>query len=64
MKIINIVLDVLTCFFTVTTLLYFNFVVSPSKWLWLDILTAIAIVWVLVEVFYKSYLYDQLEDNK
>jgi hypothetical protein len=59
------VIDTVVCASLTTVLVYYNHVIDPSKWQWLNILVSIAITWTMVEVFIKSYLYDQLkEDNK
>jgi len=59
------VIDTLACAVLTTILVYWNHNIAPSKWQLLNILGSIAITWTMVEVFIKSYLYDQLkEDNK
>lgn len=57
------VIDTLTCAVLTTILVYWNHNITPSKWQWLDILVSIAITWTMVEVFIKSYLYDQMKEN-
>ncbi len=57
------VIDTLTCISLTTVLLYWNHNLYPSKWLWVDIVVSIAVIWTMVEVFVKSYLYDQLQDD-
>lgn len=56
-------IDTIVCLSLTTVLVYYNHVIDPSKWLWLDILGSAAVTWVMVEVFVKSYLYDQLKED-
>lgn len=64
MKYFYIALDAAICLMFAAVLVHYNYVITPSKWLWWDLLTSIAIAWVMAEVFIKAYLYDQLIKNK
>lgn len=64
MKYFYIILDAVICLTFTTVLVHYNHFINPSKWLWWDFLTSIAITWVMAEVFIKAYLYDQLIKNK
>lgn len=64
MKYFYIALDTLVCLMLTAVLVHYNYVITPSKWLWWDILTSIAIAWIMAEVFVKAYLYDQLKEKE
>ena len=64
MKYFYIALDAAICLMFAAVLVHYNYVITPSKWLWWDILTSIATTWIMAEVFVKAYLYGQLKEKE
>lgn len=57
------VVDTLACTSLTAVLVYWNHYLYPSKWLLVDVVVSIAVIWTMVEVFVKAYLYDQPKED-